>query len=292
MSHRRSVLWPDRRVKPPYGSVEIDWGHPLAQGLRVLTLPAGVPPYDLARRLPPSSNNTAKTSTFSRGAETYSDMGGVRIAWADPTSDYSDTEGAFYCRFVATAVGNGSLEILHKIGGGNQSVAAVARLVISNGSNVWGPRFYLGSYVDGFDSISIVFNTIPNNPACLYGPSAICVTWDASYLYAYLQPGVGSAVVAPTAVSRTKTIAATGEYDLTVGAATTATAGTTGFGISMFSRWSRTLTRADFTWLNADPYCFLRPIIRRSYGFVGAAAGGWKPAWAVRPSRTIGTGVI
>src|SRR5262245_43754444 len=29
----RSRLWPDPRVKPPYGSVEIDFGHPLGRGL-------------------------------------------------------------------------------------------------------------------------------------------------------------------------------------------------------------------------------------------------------------------
>src|SRR5262245_14193662 len=30
---RRSLLWPDPRVKPPYGAAEIDPGHPLARGL-------------------------------------------------------------------------------------------------------------------------------------------------------------------------------------------------------------------------------------------------------------------
>ena len=29
----RSLLWPDPRVKPPFGSVELDRGHPLARGL-------------------------------------------------------------------------------------------------------------------------------------------------------------------------------------------------------------------------------------------------------------------
>ena len=30
---RSGILWPNRSVKPPYGSVEVDWAHPLAQGL-------------------------------------------------------------------------------------------------------------------------------------------------------------------------------------------------------------------------------------------------------------------
>ena len=30
---RRSPIWPDPRVKPPFGAAQITWGHPLAQGL-------------------------------------------------------------------------------------------------------------------------------------------------------------------------------------------------------------------------------------------------------------------
>src|SRR3990167_7254427 len=29
----RSLLWPDPRVKPPFGAAEVDWGHRLAQKL-------------------------------------------------------------------------------------------------------------------------------------------------------------------------------------------------------------------------------------------------------------------
>ena len=29
----RSLLWPDPRVKPPFGAAEVDWAHPLAAGL-------------------------------------------------------------------------------------------------------------------------------------------------------------------------------------------------------------------------------------------------------------------
>jgi len=47
----RSLLWPDPRVKPPFGSVTIDWNHPLAQGLVGCWLfneGAGLTAYDLA----------------------------------------------------------------------------------------------------------------------------------------------------------------------------------------------------------------------------------------------------
>jgi len=37
----RSLLWPDPRVKPPFGAAEIDWGHELARGLVSLWLPGG-----------------------------------------------------------------------------------------------------------------------------------------------------------------------------------------------------------------------------------------------------------
>src|SRR3990167_119944 len=42
----RSLLWPDPRVKPPFGAAEIDWGHPLARELVVCLLfneQAGIP---------------------------------------------------------------------------------------------------------------------------------------------------------------------------------------------------------------------------------------------------------
>jgi hypothetical protein len=35
---KRSPLWPDPRVKPPFGAARINWGHPLAHGLRACFL--------------------------------------------------------------------------------------------------------------------------------------------------------------------------------------------------------------------------------------------------------------
>src|SRR3990167_4956320 len=34
----RSLLWPDPRVKPPFGAAEVDWSHPLARGLAFLSI--------------------------------------------------------------------------------------------------------------------------------------------------------------------------------------------------------------------------------------------------------------
>lgn len=42
-------------------------------------------------------------------------------------------------------------------------------------------------------------------------------------------------------------------------------------GMSWAGVWSRALTVDEAFILHADPYCFLRPVLRRSYGFVGAA---------------------
>lgn len=38
--------------------------------------------------------------------------------------------------------------------------------------------------------------------------------------------------------------------------------------------YSRVLSAPEVLMVSNDPYCFLRPIIRRSYAFVGAEAGG------------------
>ena len=47
----RSLLWPDPRVKPPFGAAEIDWGHPLTDKLLALLLlnENGGPFRDLVR---------------------------------------------------------------------------------------------------------------------------------------------------------------------------------------------------------------------------------------------------
>lgn len=49
---RRSAIWSDPRVKPPFGSVEIDWGHPLTKELAFCALlnDRSSCPLDLVRR--------------------------------------------------------------------------------------------------------------------------------------------------------------------------------------------------------------------------------------------------
>jgi hypothetical protein len=62
----RSLLWPDPRVKPPFGAAEIDWGHPLTLGLLTAFLfneGAGRPQNLL---LEPSSGAAATIWTPSR----------------------------------------------------------------------------------------------------------------------------------------------------------------------------------------------------------------------------------
>lgn len=51
---RRSPIWPDPRVKPPFGAAEINWGHPLARGLVGCWLfnEGGGPPTNLAQQRP------------------------------------------------------------------------------------------------------------------------------------------------------------------------------------------------------------------------------------------------
>jgi hypothetical protein len=35
---KRPAIWPDPRVKPPFGAARVNWGHPLAEGLRACFL--------------------------------------------------------------------------------------------------------------------------------------------------------------------------------------------------------------------------------------------------------------
>ena len=53
--------------------------------------------------------------------------------------------------------------------------------------------------------------------------------------------------------------------------ASVASAGSVLYWATVYDR--RALTDSELSYLTIDPYCFLRPVIRRSYGFVGAAAG-------------------
>lgn len=78
----RSRLWPDPRVKPPFGAAEIDWGHPLAQGLLSLWLfnEGGAVPRDAV---------TGGSSVKSANPEWKALSDGLGIHFA-ATADYYD----------------------------------------------------------------------------------------------------------------------------------------------------------------------------------------------------------
>jgi len=271
MGHRHSVLWPDRRVKPPYGSVEIDWGHPLAQGL-VLYAPmnngAGVPSLLTPGALTVVGSALAWTGSpvglgvVGDGASAYSIPA--------PITSYPFTMASW---FRVTADG-----------------AALALLTLADTAGTTNYHYLVARMADGDQLHMRTYNGTAATGTV--GKIVLGVDYfgagvveSAEARWAYLNGIVG----ATQTTSKTPTSLDTFGVGAVVHSSSTAHFVGNIYGSAI---WSRALSVADLSWLYADPYCFLRPVIRRSYGFVGAAAGGWKPAWAVRPSRTIGTGVI
>src|SRR3990167_6114750 len=81
---RRSLLWPDPRVKPPFGAAEIDWGHPLASGL-VFYAPlneGGGLPLDLVSRISATTKTGATWLAGYKGLEAgFTEPS--RMSWGD-----------------------------------------------------------------------------------------------------------------------------------------------------------------------------------------------------------------
>jgi hypothetical protein len=273
MSRLHSPLWPDHRVKPPYGSVEVDWEHPLAQGLRLYTpinngagIPSLLTPGNLA--VVGSSmlwgNSPKGLAVVGNSAKAYS--------LASPFTATPFTLAAWF-RVAADGTAMTPISLAN-----NGSASQFQELMC--GMATAGDPLRVLTYDGGLAEAQV--GTIVVNTD-YFGAG---VWGAANSRFGYLNGVVGTA--------ETSSKIPSGLNTLGVGGLTTSTPERHMNGnVYGAAAWSRALSVNELHWLHSDPYCFLREVKKRSYGFVGAAAGGsFKAFWTRRRSGLLTPGVM
>lgn len=244
---RRSALWPDPRVKPPFGAAEIDWGHSLARGISaawLFTEGAGQASPDFS----PFQWTTAWTGT-TWGTTAL----GLAVAFTGSDeiiipAGVTAQVFSVAARFLVTGT-TGYRGLL-----GETSSAASQELRVNNSSNTVSLMKQNTAQI-GVTSGSVVANVVTD----------LVVTYDAAGNLTFYLQGV---------------LDSTSLNLLTFGATTEPCLGNsadgvlTGSIVHFYYYQNKILTAADALQLSAEPYAFLRPIIRRRYFAVAAAGGG------------------
>lgn len=263
MSRRRSsALWTgDARVKPPFGSVRVDRGHPLGQGLEfcVLANEAGGVLHDLV---------SGRRSTFNDAPTWTTSPQGIML----------DLDGTDYAEFadIPDAPFLGALTLVYR--GTVDTGGAFRHFAGKHAGN--------GASANPFDfrtedqaSPEMTLVRANTDFHRFGGPT---ITTTEFHQYAVVAPGVIES--APTFY-----------IDLTattgIERAGTGTGAPTGSGAAIrlgrradgavqqdgqchaFYAYSRALTAGEIAWLHAEPYAMLRPVVRRQY-FVAAPGAG------------------
>lgn len=263
-----SPLWPDVRRKPAYGAVEIDWTHPLSQGLRayVPLNESGGNPFDLVTRRPLTLGSAAwTTSPVGRALDVRS--GGASHTLGSPITGWPYTLVGSGKRFS-----DNSFDICVGLGGNAGYVAIVGGYVTRVGMQIR----YNGNYREDYGAM-YEWNATEG-----YTQLALVASGQTSHsIYK-----AGRLIKASTLDAGSDFSGFTG---FRIGGSDPGTASASDMFVSWGGAWARALTPDQLLWLSQDPYCFLRPRIRRSYGFVGAAAGGtFKAFW----TRRRGSGLL
>ncbi len=260
----RSLLWPDPRVKPPFGAAEIDWGHPLARGLRSYW-------------------------TFVEGAGAVSDLVGQNLAVLVGNPSWTATA----MRLAVTL--DGSTQYLQcatsglLLNGGGAVTCSVAASIIttdagrSGGRAIYSERGTSGNDIFKFDSLDIglgggnnIATTIRNDGGTLLqAHGAITVNDGTPHLVILTKNGSAITLVVDGVVDTSPTWSGTDTFTDAVETRIGGDAADSGAkwkgSIGLLSTWTRMLSRAEAKWFAAEPYAMLRPIVRRRY-FVPAGA--------------------
>ncbi len=255
----RSLLWPDPRVKPPFGAAEIDWGHPLAVGLLNYFLfneGGGRLPMDL--RIGGSVLGGAGTPVWTTTANGL----GISFTTADDLDVFSTAE----LNALGSTTSSYSVATLCGIANTGVSVRVSAKSTLSPDLHTWsfgklatnkavwiiydGTNVpFVTSTMDVNDSVQRAYVGVRNVPT------------DALMLY------INGALDGSVTDTTTATCATSGGFEINAERnAARATSTMTYHGV-----WGRALTASEAQWLAAEPYAMLRPIVRRRY-FVPAAA--------------------
>ena len=276
----RSPVWDNPRVKPPYGSVEIDGGHPLAQGLvsAMLFNEGAGPASDLVLErsgepFTTSANPGAPLWTVtSQGVE--GDFSQAALGYYKTPGFMENNNSHFSVYFVGKFT-TGAARYAGGIGGG-----ASDRLS-------WG-------YDDGgaglqwlflFNSVAFINSTLIPTTGHVY---AMGMAYTRGSQMLFHEHSLTAKTVRIATISTASTPATGGPDIHLVGCRNTQD----NFWSNSINRhyfWKRPLTAGEFLWLNAEPYAFLRPIIRRRY-FVPSAAAAPAGSTVQRRLTLLGVG--
>ena len=246
----RSLLWPDPRVKPPFGVAEVEWGHPLARSLSALWLfneEAGAA-IDLVAGIPATPTNGAIRSMGARG---------VAGSFARASSQYFSASSqqavdlikpfSAVCRIRPTvAFSNYESVINHQSVSGGHSQYGM--LLTSDG------KWYAQSATQASADIFFLSSTA----LILNAESDLVITVDAA---GTLTGYANAASVGSTSGADPPSYAT----DLTIGADIINGRYYDGLihGVTLYR--TRALSSDEIAWHYAEPYAMLRPIIRRRY---------------------------
>ena len=263
----RSLLWPDPRVKPPFGAAEVDFTHPMAGAVR------GFWPLNEGGGLPLNlATGQLGTVVTTRPVWTGSQAGHGLLC------DGSSSKRAV--DYTVSGLTNGTPFTVWVLCAPDSFVDVRNAMSSDFGSQ---PRFFqlrLGQTTG-------VYSFIPFNTA----GTPFTASGGAATLGVLIS--LAGTITAAKAVTVWKDGVSQGTNTLTgtIGASSTPTSIRLGgyqgdTTVSLFSGplfaagiWMRALSQAELLWLHAEPYAMLRPIVRRRY-FVPAAAVAGNPHYA------------
>jgi hypothetical protein len=259
-SLHRSPIWSDPRVKPKYGSVEINSAHPLSRGLATVCLAnegAGQL-HDLVYNLRPNSSHGALTTpkwSTSAGGLAHTD-----------TVAYFSTQPYLY---NATS-GSGLLILQDKTGVSDHlRLLGILDAQVIN-QRVWGWQVDNGFRVTDSFSLetsvggSTIFYDFPNSTRQT-GLHVYGLTINSGTDMRLFRDG-----------SKLSTISI-GSIDAGgVNSVPTVQSFVAADGIKTVLSviWARALSDTEMIWATQEPYAFLMPVIRRRYFVPPAATGG------------------
>ena len=266
----RSLLWPDPRVKPPFGAAEIDWGHPLAQGLigSFLCNEQGGNPINGADGLPLVGVGTRSYLTTADGPAVQSLAGGSANGWdsADSTTYLAPTLLTVVARVIPSSttassiVSRGSLPYSYYLGW----------------DLVSGSRF--GFYLDMVAGDAWLYGT---SSVVLGSPATVSGVWDGTTKSFYVN-GRLEATATPTGPISygSHHFHLCGRADHGLGEDLRGT-------LVYASVYDRAVLAHEHLQLHYEPYAMLRPIVRRRYFVPADAAAGWEQLLSHRRNRLV-----
>lgn len=269
------------QVKPPPGA-QIDWGHPLAQGLVFCALlnEQGGAPRDLLTGLGGAVANGASFGRFADAGIVFASVSSQSAAWTGITGPVTraPTAGLTVAGSMVTGPGNYGAASRALISTCNANKGYC--LFLDSNNN---PRFVVNDNIgSGASSQAIGSIAVPQFFSLRMSASYDRSTGTHLYYRGTQQAtNSGNTSVTFVAPGQVPTIGNTGTGD------TLAPIGFLDGGVGYAYIWHRSLTASEHAWLAAEPYAFIAPPGPKIlyFGF-GATASTFNQSLSVTQTQT------